>query len=98
MKTIYKYPLAISAELSIAMPTGAIPLYVSAQGDTLMLWALVDTDQPHQVRHFHVYGTGHPIDEKSYDGPLDIVASYIGTAFMYDGTLVWHVFEAPNAR
>lgn len=91
MKTIYKYPLSLNTELPIAMPAGAIPLYVSAQGDTLMLWALVDTDQPHQVRHFHVYGTGHPIDEK-----CDL--AYIGTAFMYDGTLVWHVFEVPNAR
>jgi hypothetical protein len=49
----------------------------------LQLWAIVDPEQPKQLRTIHIVGTGNPM-------PANLLR-YIGTAQRLDG--VWHVFE-----
>lgn len=83
MITVYKYPLAVDAIVTLDMPTGAEVLIVAVQHGAAMLWARVDTDQPHETRRFRVAGTGHP----RADG------RYIGTLIMHGDHLVFHVFD-----
>lgn len=89
MTTIWKFPFHIRDTVAIEMPRGAtvLPHLEPArleQGEPgLVIWAVVDPDQPTETRVFHVVGTGHPMPET----PLN----YIGSALA--GPLVWHVFE-----
>lgn len=82
MKTIWKYPLL--PHCAHTMPAGAEILAVAAQSSDFCLWALVDDDREPQKRHFRVYGTGHPVDEKT-------PSKFLGTAFI--NGLVFHAFE-----
>jgi hypothetical protein len=86
MKTIYKYPIDASLA-ALEMHSGAIPLTVQLQDGRPYLWALVDTEQPKELRDFEIYGTGHPIDTNIF--------SYVGTFQMSDG-LVFHFFIGEN--
>lgn len=83
---IYKYRLDIQDVQHVAIPTVAHMLTVQAQGDALMLWALVDPDSPLKARTIRVYGTGHRIESEH------VHAHYAGTAQTNGGALVWHVF------
>lgn len=69
----------------LKMPRGAKVLTVQTQGGEPQLWATVDRDAPSVNRTFVTYGTGHEMSEDLLD--------YIGTYQLYDGTLVFHVFE-----
>jgi hypothetical protein len=77
MKTVYKYPVG-----EVQIPRGAKVLTANMQGDKVVLWAEVDTDEVLEHRTFHVYGTGHVIPDN---------ACYIATVF--EGVFVWHVYE-----
>lgn len=91
VRTIWKYPLeSISNE--ITMPTEATIVHVGSQSVIHpdlgrwaypVLWAEVETEAELEVRHFVVYGTGHPIAP---------VVTYVGTACT--GDFVLHVYEA----
>lgn len=81
--TIHKFVLA-GPESTISMERGAQVLHVAAQGDDLCLWAEVDTSAPLVDHDFVVVPTG---------GVVPFWANYRGTALMYGGTLVWHVYE-----
>lgn len=84
MKKIYKYEIPIEDAPSVPMPIGAQVLSVAASGgDSLLLWALVDTEAPVEDRHLAICGTGHPVRE---------VGAFIAT--VQDSPFVWHVFEA----
>jgi len=83
MKTIYKYALKQTDRQTLPMPDARI-LSVGEQGGGLFLWAVVDTDATPHVRHFRIFGTGHPFDGET--------RHFIGTVKMSSG-LVWHVFE-----
>lgn len=86
--TVYKFPIHTTDEQTIDMPQGAKVLCAKLQGDTLCLWALVSPRAPRERRTFLVRGTGHPIDvAEGYD------VQYVDTFMMYDGGLVFHVFE-----
>lgn len=86
MKTVYKYPLEITDEQTILLPSSAKPLHVATQCGDLHLWALVDTDAPIVPRKFRIHGTGHQIHDADR-------LSFIGTLMMHDRQLVFHVFE-----
>lgn len=81
MKTIYKYPLAITDIQDVTMPSGARILAVASQRDSLCVWAHVDPGAPVATYKFRIVGTGHP---------LDTSAGYIGTVVI--DPFVWHVF------
>lgn len=84
---ILKFPLEAKDVNVVEMPVRSKVLSVQHQGgDDLMLWALCPNGVKTEKRQFHIYGTGHNIPEHK-------VLYYVGTALMYGGSLVWHVFE-----
>ena len=91
MKTVYKYILPIGDEVRIRMPAFAKVLSVWVQGDNICVWAQVETGVPTLYKTFRVAGTGHPIEEPEK-------WNFIGTVFLYGGSLVFHVFELDPKR
>ena len=89
-KTIWKYTID-PTNLTIEMPKEAIILTAREQGDNICLWVEVDPCKLLEPRIFEVFGTGHDI-------PIDmgIERKYIGTAIIYSGTLIFHVYERIN--
>ena len=90
-KVIYKYPLDEVDRQTISMPKGAEILSLQVQNGTPCIWALVNKGADMEDRTFVMIGTGHPIMDELYSG-----AEYIGTAIVFNDTLVWHVFELTN--
>lgn len=87
-KTIWKFPLPVSASFTLTLPNGAVVLNVQMQGSTPCLWALVDPLAAGEERRFQIIGTGHP---EHTDGMI-----YCGT--FQAGGFVGHVFEVlPDA-
>jgi len=96
-KTIWKFQLQPQPGTPIAkvqMPQDAVILTAAAQGDSICVWA--ETNQLNQGNakdvFFEVYGTGHDMicDEQ-------VGRRYIGTAFLYGGSLVFHVYHVTNS-
>lgn len=85
MKTLFKYPLVFN-DLGVAeieAPLGPVRL-VGVQVDVCYAWIEVITGEADVKRRFHVYGTGHEVD----DSPtLRHVGSFQAAPF------VWHVYE-----
>lgn len=86
---IWKYPLAFEEIQDVKMPAGSMVVHVAEQQEQIVLWALVDTAAPLEVRRFKLAGTGHEVPS---DGE---VFPYLGTAVMSNG-YVWHVFDVPE--
>lgn len=86
MKTIWKFPLRVADRQMVTMPKGARILSAGAQGETPVLWAVVDPAAEKEQRPILIRGTGHPAN-----GCED--ARFIGTIFMLGGAIVFHVFE-----
>ena len=86
---IYKYELQITDEQTVEMPRGARLLSVQMQRERLMLWAVVNTNEPIRSRVIRIHGTGIAISpEHNY--------AFIGT--VQDGPFVWHVFDGGQRR
>ena len=79
---VWKYALERPIE-DLQIPSGHRFLAVGAQGEHLVIWVLVNPENPPQSRKFYAVGTGHD---------LPLVGKYRGTAQMGSG-LVWHIFE-----
>ena len=87
MKTVYKYTIAPDPTQHIDLPNGAEILKVEMQQNIPCIWVLVDVDFTHMERRwFRLVGTGQEFEH-------DERHQYIGTFLMYEGTLVWHLFE-----
>ena len=90
MKRVFKYRIDYGNPI-VAMPQGAELLCVGLQGKEIMLWALVEKDNPKEERIFYILGTGSQVT----DG-----LSYVGTVFDsrpspgFQNGFVWHVWEA----
>lgn len=85
MKAVYKYPLEITDEQVVNMPLNAKILCVQIQRSVPCLWVEVNTEETEfEERKIYIHGTGHEYEEEG---------SYIGTIQLYDGRLVFHVFE-----
>lgn len=87
MKTILKYPLAITDRQTITTKACAKFLSVQVQNDTPCLWLLVETDMPDEQIRLRIHGTGHEVYESEN---LDC---FLGTIQLNDGQLVLHVFK-----
>ena len=87
MNKVFKYPVKIEDHVTLEMPKGAKLLSFQCQYDQPCLWALVDPEAPLESRTFRFVGTGHPIEE-----PAEKL-SFVGTAQMRGGALIWHLFE-----
>jgi hypothetical protein len=69
----------------IAMPRGAEILCVKEQSNQVVLYAIVDTDNPPEIRKFSNVVTGGPMSK--------LEVKYIGTVMMFGGSYVQHIFE-----
>ena len=87
MKTIWKYTLK-EQNVTLELPIGATILHVASQRDQICFWAMVEDSNPLQKRTFCFYGTGWKI----YSDP----GKYLGSALLYNGGEVYHVFEEIN--
>ena len=89
MKTILKYMLSVDKCQSQTLPYNAKIIHVDSQGDNMYIWAEVDTQEPmSETRMFSVFGTGHEIPKLT-----NAEYKHLGTVEMYDGSLIWHVYE-----
>lgn len=82
MQTIWKYNLT-PGENVLKIPRGALALTVQIQYGKLVMWCIVDPEEPPEPRRFVIYGTGQSLSNCD--------SFYLGTVQMAD--LVWHVFE-----
>lgn len=96
-RKMFRYPVAITDEQTIAMPQGALILSVQRREGSLVIagtgsheavemWALVDPDQPPEQRRIRVAGTGHSL-------PTEEDLEFLGTVQVAGGRAVFHVFE-----
>lgn len=81
-RTIHKYNLS-ATNGEITMPKGAETIAVQEQNGSICLWAIVDLNQPAEVRTFLTVGTGQRLPKSGL--------AHIGT--VQEGGFVWHVFE-----
>lgn len=91
MRRIYKYivPPPRDGVSTIEMPRRAEPLSVGIQGDEIVLWASVDTEEPMVPHRIGVFATGgYPALER-----LRTSTRFLGTV-QFPGPLVFHVFVA----
>jgi hypothetical protein len=90
LKRVYKYELPVRDLATIRAPLGVEWLAVGCQGESLFIWGLVDpTEESTSEKTFRVAGTGHNLNLREY-------RRFIGTAFMHNAALVWHVFEVTH--
>ncbi len=87
-KTIWKFELETTDNQEIEMPIGSEILTIQTQNVIPCIWALIDPNADKEVRRFEIYGTGHPIH-----CDIGVKRNYIGTYQLYNGSLVYHVFE-----
>lgn len=90
MKSVWKFPLAMTSAQEIAIPSGARLLAVQPQGEQVCLWAFVDTSAPKVSRHIAIIGTGH-------EAPAYGDLKHISTFQLHEGALVFHAFEIVDA-
>lgn len=87
MQTIYKYKVEATDHPNVILPAHAEILSARAIGDDIYIWARVDPEQLGIARQLAIYGTGHPVQLSASQ------LRFIDTVLMYDGRLVFHVFE-----
>ena len=64
MKTIWKFPLEITNTNKINIPKNFNILSVKNQGNTLVLYVLVDSAADgHEEVEINIYGTGNPVPQ-----------------------------------
>lgn len=91
MPRIFKYSLlAEPGPQQVSMPEDPLILSVGAQGEQLVLWAIVDDARPSRPYLVDVYWTGDGIGDPE-------ARDFIGTVQV--GALVYHVFAGdPEAE
>ncbi len=94
MKTIWKFDVPIEGIFEIEMPINAKILHVGVQSGKPEIWAQVDTAEKRDKRHFVMFGTGHEMDKVVEN--LDL--QYLGSFLIAEDTLVFHLFEAVDAK
>lgn len=83
---ICKYPLDVVDQQTVHLPYGYRILTAQLQKGVLQLWVLIDPVENLSIPvSIGIYGTGDPIDGDP--------GTYISTFQLYDGGLVFHVFE-----
>ncbi len=91
MTRILRYRLALADAVDVVLPKGAVVLSVGPPrdgADQLDMWAAV-AEYPglgQEARSFRLIGTGNPMP--------DDCGRFIGTVPLYNGRLIFHVFEA----
>ena len=85
--TVYKIILRVTDRQVVVLPKSAKLLHVHEQRGEICVWYLksIDDDDELEDRTVHIIGTGHIF------GDVDRI-TYLGTAHLQDGELVFHVF------
>lgn len=83
--TIWKVRLNPEAVQRIEVPGGAEFLCVREQSDEICVWFRVDPAAPSIPIDIAIAGTGNEI--------LEGFQRYLGTAFLWGGRMVCHVFQ-----
>lgn len=93
MRKIYKYPIETTDTqiikvygLSGANCFKEQVLDIDIQKGTPCIWCFVDTEKEEQDIVIRIVGTGNPM-------PLLSKSDYLGSYTLYDGSLVFHVFQ-----
>ena len=84
---IWKYDIPIDNYIELDIPFPAKPIAFQLQHGKPTLWCLVNPEAEASKHMFRFSGTGHPIIEE-----LELL-NYIGTVQMFNGDMVWHLFE-----
>ena len=84
--TIWKFPVEITDEFELEMPSDAKILSVQMQNGSPQLWALVDPKSERVLRTFYIVETGNPI----CFAPSQ--SEFVGTFQTHGGQLVRHLF------
>lgn len=98
---IGKYVLETTDRQVLEIPAPSKILSVVAQRDTLVLYALIDPTAQTNTKVIDIYGTGHtiPKDRSTYMGePQTEPGTFLGTVSTCEGSLMWHVFDASDAK
>ena len=98
MTTIWKYEIPIEDKFSIDMPKHAKVLSFQCQKGVPTIWCLVASDDKIEKKEFRLYGTGHDLIDKNRDALRNIYWDFVGTIQMFDGDLVYHLFEKHNNK
>lgn len=83
MKAIYKYLVEPGMGVKVPMPQHAEVFSAIESGNSIWIYALVETEQEIRNRIFNVVGTGWELTEH----PGDFIAT------VKVGPFVWHVFQ-----
>lgn len=89
MKKIFKYPIEVVDAQVLVLPLGAKVLSAIAQGDDLVVYALVEpTVEFKKNIEIRIIGTGHDItfDLQKF--------KFLNSISTWGGRLIWHVFYA----
>jgi hypothetical protein len=91
-RTIYKYPVVMSADYDVILPEAHRVIHVDWQGGMgaglePQMWVEVDTDSAMRPFAFAIVGTGHPVP----DG-----MEHVGT--WQEPPFVWHLYEHSLGR
>jgi len=93
MKTIHKYAMEITDEVTVEVPKGANLLKIGMQAPLapLQSWWIVDPDEVEvEHREFTISGTGHELPQHA------TATTHRETVVDQSSGLVWHVFEVVN--
>jgi hypothetical protein len=86
MKTIHKVKIDLEDEQEIELPEESDILCAGMQHEIIYLWYLtLDSKASKVKRKIIIRGTGHQFPDGDY--------KYINTVMLYNGNLVYHVFE-----
>lgn len=86
MKKIFKYPIEVTDEQVVLLPTGAKVLTIQSQGEVPCIWALVNPTAPrNEAITIRIHGTGHDVPDSDN-------LEYVSTFQMMGGRLVFHSF------
>ena len=86
MSVIWKYPIEITDEQEIEMPSDSKILSVSQSGLICLYVYVFNPASPKIKRKIVIFGTGNKIEK-------DPGGKYIGTITTHGQSLVWHIFE-----
>jgi len=92
-KKIYKYTIeepdhGLTISISMRRNCQVLSAQYQPATETLCIWAVVDTEEPVELKTFFIAGTGLPIPDIQ-NGSL----CFIATVQAPKGNFVWHVFE-----